>query len=415
MFTNPTPTPPPPGASKRVSFDHITLCPLNNHSHLRIPHQSLRESINKFSFNLLVSQDNNIIIYNGSDRPAAPFPSHLESQGQPFPDNAHHSTSIRATTRTPPRRMLRRAPTVLTLTSEDVKAYEDRREAETFKHMSATAAYQQQQQQQQHQHQRRAQHHAQLARGMSGMELASSSPPPSSDDDGGVEFEDEASYYPSRYRHHGHQQDDDDDDDNNNQEDDDDDEIIYRNEVDRRSSGSDAALAAAAAAVASEAGGEDEVMRELDPDDLGGGGSMDLDAESHHQLLDDTLDGTRDEGNDLQLDDDDEQDAPSPPPAPTRVPMRREPPPSRPHHATTAAGPRYGGGVGRARPGRTTAAGAVTPTPASHQQRDAADRARTGRGGGDAGGGMLVTPDAPPRATRSREERNGVARGGGRR
>ncbi|KAG8163535.1 hypothetical protein KVR01_006832 [Diaporthe batatas] len=75
--------------------------------------------------------------------------------------------------------MLRRPPTVLTLTSEDVKAYEDHREAEAFQHATAAAQLRRQQQ---------------LSRNMSGMDITGMTT--SSDDED--YSEQDASYYPNR-------------------------------------------------------------------------------------------------------------------------------------------------------------------------------------------------------------------------
>lgn len=305
-----------------------------------------------------------------------------------------------------PNRMLRRPPTTLTLTSEDVKAYEDRREAEAFKHLSAVAY----QQHHAHAHQQRRQlppPHNQLARSLSGMDLTGITTSSSSDGEGGAHDGDEdVSYYPSRYRPSATAGD-------REEEEDDEDEEIYRNEVDRSSSESE--RDDSDGAMVGERGFgqhddvEDEVMRELDPADLDGAGDMNVDAahqqqQQHHHHR-------------FGYDDDDIDYDDAPPPAPSRlVPgMRgtsREPAAAAAaaHQAQHGAG-RYGGSRAQQAQRRGGAAAeAVTPTPGAHvAQLEAIERVRAARAA------AMVTPGAPARATRSREERIGVARGGGRR
>lgn len=80
--------------------------------------------------------------------------------------------------------MLRRPPTVLTLTSEDVKAYEDRQEAEAFKDITMSTA----RQQAHHRHQQRGVQHNQLTRSMSGMDITGIT---TSSSEGGYEYDDD--------------------------------------------------------------------------------------------------------------------------------------------------------------------------------------------------------------------------------
>ncbi|KAJ4416217.1 hypothetical protein N0V82_006889 [Gnomoniopsis sp. IMI 355080] len=129
--------------------------------------------------------------------------------------------------------MLRRPPTVLSLTAEDLKAYEDRHEAEAFK--AALAA------------QKQALTPNTRQPNESVTTTTTTTTSSSSDEDfseaNNGPDEDEDSYYPRRYRMIG----------------DEDDGEIYRNEVDRSPS-SDSPSATAE--------GEDHVMTELAPDDL---------------------------------------------------------------------------------------------------------------------------------------------------
>lgn len=130
--------------------------------------------------------------------------------------------------------MLRRPPTVLSLTAEDLKAYEDRHEAEAFK--AALAA------QKQTLTPYTRQPNETNANTITTTTASSSSYEDMSEVNNGLD-EDEDSYYPRRYR----------------TIDDEDDGEIYRNEVEASPS-SNAPSAAA--------DGEDHVMTELAPDDL---------------------------------------------------------------------------------------------------------------------------------------------------
>lgn len=276
--------------------------------------------------------------------------------------------------------MLRRPPTVLTLTSEDVKAYEDHREAEAFQHATAAA------------HLRRQQ---QLSRNMSGMDITGITT--SSDDED--YSEQEASYYPNRTNSQNPRI---------SREENIEgplDEGIYRNEEDPDdyADASDGGLAREEAFI------EDQYMAEAE--------QMDLDAE--HTDDDDDDNGipgaaisnpqhTRRQQQQQQQQQQ-EPTFPSPPPAPSRLTRSTrsastEPSSSQAQHeqqqATAARLPRGAGAAQthrRAPSGRaaaaTTAADATTPTPAAQAQRDAAERIRS-------------------RTTRSRDERIGVARGG---
>ncbi|KAJ4394021.1 hypothetical protein N0V93_003238 [Gnomoniopsis smithogilvyi] len=127
--------------------------------------------------------------------------------------------------------MLRRPPTVLSLTAEDLKAYEDRHEAEAFKAALAT------QKQTLTPNTRQPNESATTTTATS-----SSSYEDTSEANNGPD-EDEGSYYPRRYR----------------TIDDEDDGEIYRNEVDASPSSNSPSAAA---------DGEDHVMTELAPDDL---------------------------------------------------------------------------------------------------------------------------------------------------
>lgn len=270
--------------------------------------------------------------------------------------------------------MLRRPPTVLTLTSEDVKAYEDHREAEAFQHATAAAQLRRQQQ---------------LSRNMSGMDITGITT--SSDDED--YSEQEASYYPnrtysqnprtSRENIQGPL-----------------DEGIYRNEEDPDDyeDASDGGLAQQEAFV------EDHHMAEA--------GQMDLDAEQTDNGDDSDIPGatvpslhhTRRRQQQHQQ----QPMFPSPPPAPPRLtrsarsastePSSSQAQSQHQHQQPAHAGrlPRGAGAAQthrRAPSGRAAAADATTPTPAAQAQRDAVERVRS-------------------RNTRSRDERIGVARGG---
>lgn len=125
--------------------------------------------------------------------------------------------------------MLRRPPTVLTLTAEDLKAYEDRHETEAFR-MALAAQKQTVTPRVHHPHDTTT----------ATTSLSSSSYEDISDSNN-LPDEDEDSYYPRRFRTI-------DDEDNGD---------IYRNEVEASSSNSTSA-----------AEGEDQVMAELAPDEL---------------------------------------------------------------------------------------------------------------------------------------------------
>ncbi|KAI7786688.1 hypothetical protein LA080_002799 [Diaporthe eres] len=276
--------------------------------------------------------------------------------------------------------MLRRPPTVLTLTSEDVKAYEDHREAEAFQHATAAAQLRRQQQ---------------LARNMSGMDITGITT--SSDEE---DYSDqEASYYPnrtysqnariSREENIGGPPD----------------EGIYRNEGDS----DDYDDASEGGQAGEDAFIEDEDMAEAE--------QMDLDADQNDNF---------DHGNreisggavpnlhhTRRQHQQQEPIFPSPPPAPSRMTRSTRSASTEPsssqagqqhqHQQQPAPAGRFARGAGaaaqthrRAPSGRAAAAvsaEATTPTPVAQAQRDAADRVRA-------------------RATRSRDERIGVSRGG---
>lgn len=129
--------------------------------------------------------------------------------------------------------MLRRPPTVLSLTAEDLKAYEDRHEAEAFK--AALAAPKQTPTS-------NTRKPDETATATTTTTNSSSSYEDISEAHNGPD-EDEDSYYPRRYRTIV----------------DEDDGDIYRNEVDRSPSSSSPSAAV---------DGEDYVMTELAPDDV---------------------------------------------------------------------------------------------------------------------------------------------------
>lgn len=124
--------------------------------------------------------------------------------------------------------MLRRPPTVLTLTAEDLKAYEDRHEAEAFK--VALAAQKQ-----------ALTHKTHHPNDTTTSSSSSSSYEDISDANNGPD-DDEDSYYPRRYR----------------TIDDQDDGEIYRNEVEASTNSNSTSAAE----------GEDQVMTELAPEEL---------------------------------------------------------------------------------------------------------------------------------------------------
>lgn len=283
--------------------------------------------------------------------------------------------------------MLRRPPTVLTLTSEDVKAYEDHREAEAFQHATAAAQLRRQQQ---------------LARNMSGMDITGITT--SSDEED--YSEQEASYYPNRtYSQNARIS-------REENIEGPPDEGIYRNEGEDSDDYEDASEGGGRAGAGEEAFIEDEDMAEAE--------HMDLDADQNDN----------DEDNDIpaggavpnlhhtrRQQHQQEPVFPSPPPAPSRMTRSTRSASTEPsssqatqqHHQQQQQQPapagRFPRGAGapaqthrRAPSGRAAAAGgpsaeATTPTPVAQAQRDAADRVRA-------------------RATRSRDERIGVARGG---
>ncbi|KUI57139.1 hypothetical protein VP1G_04464 [Cytospora mali] len=354
--------------------------------------------------------------------------------------------------------MLRRPPTVLTLTTEDVKAYEDRSEATAFKRETAAAAalhhhhHHRQRQRQHHPHQQ--QH--QLTRDVSGMDITGMTTSSSEEDDlDDDNSEAEVSYYPNAFGR-GYQ----------NQGQDHIDgptsptqrgalhrgggiphgEEIYLNEegsYDDTDSDEDGGFVEDEDMVDEPAGQEQDAP--------GGAAEMDLDAAvaAAAAAANTTFDGAN--SNDNQH--------PEPPPAPARitratrttsgepsVPHQEQqqhqqqqqqqqllqqqqqqeaapplPPPHTTRYTRTQATRRAPSGRARG-----TAAGAgveaTTPTPIAQAQRDAADRARAVRAAQaqaqaqaqvqaqGRGGSAMVTPDA--RVTRSRDERIGVPRGG---
>lgn len=139
--------------------------------------------------------------------------------------------------------MLRRPPTVLSLTAEDLKAYEDRHEAEAFK---AALASQKQTltpntRQPSHINDHNNNTNTTTATSSSSYEDISEANNGLDDDD------DEDSYYPRRYRTIDNHEDDGD---------------IYRNEVDASPSSNSGSVVADAEVE------EDQVMAELAPDEL---------------------------------------------------------------------------------------------------------------------------------------------------
>lgn len=216
--------------------------------------------------------------------------------------------------------MLRRPPTVLSLTAEDLKAYEDRHEAEAFK--AALAA---QKQTLTPSNTRQLSHiNDHNNNNTNTTTTSSSSYEDISEANNGLDDDDdEDSYYPRRYRTIDNHEDDGD---------------IYRNEVDASPSSNSGSVAAA------DADGEDQVMAELAPDEL----------------------------------------------------EARE--------SSAAPVSRFGrrAGAGAATAAAAAAAAAITPTPGV---------TLAGRTYG--GAAAVVTPEAPARQTRSRDER--ITGRGGRR
>lgn len=271
--------------------------------------------------------------------------------------------------------MLRRPPTVLALTSEDVKAYEDHREAEAFQHATAAAQLRRQQQ---------------LARNMSGMDITGITT--SSDEED--YSEQEASYYPNRtYSQNARM---------SRQENIEGlpDEGIYRNEGDSddyedASEGGD------------QAGEEDAFVED---EDMAEAERMDLDAD-HNDDDNDIPAGAAIPNLHHSRRQQQEPIFPSPPPAPSRMTrstrsastepsssqagQQQQPAPAGrfPRGAGAAAQGHRRAPSGRAAGGAAAGAEATTPTPVAQAQREAADRVRA-------------------RATRSRDERIGVTRGG---
>ncbi|KUI70197.1 hypothetical protein VM1G_05829 [Cytospora mali] len=346
--------------------------------------------------------------------------------------------------------MLRRPPTVLTLTTEDVKAYEDRSEAAAFKRETAAAAalhhHRRRQHQHQNQHQHQHQHQHQLTRDVSGMDITGMTTSSSEDDDlDDDNSEAEVSYYPSAFGR-GYQ----------NQGQDHIDgptsptqrgalhrgggiphgEEIYLNEegsYDDTDSDEDGGFVEDEDMADEPAGHEQEAP--------GGVAEMDLDAAvaaAAAAAANTTFDGANSDDN----------QHPEPPPAPSRItratrttsreppaPQHQEqqqqllqqqqqqqqepaqplPPPHTARYTRTQATRRAPSGRAR---GTVAGAGveATTPTPIAQAQRDAADRARAVRAAQaqaqaqGRGGSAMGTPDA--RVTRSRDERIGVPRGG---
>lgn len=275
--------------------------------------------------------------------------------------------------------MLRRPPTVLTLTSEDVKAYEDHREAEAFQHATAAAQLRRQQQ---------------LARNMSGMDITGITT--SSDEED--YSEQEVSYYPnrtysqnariSREENIGGPPD----------------EGIYRNEGDS----DDYEDASEGGQAGEEAFIEDEDMAEAEQMDLDADQNDNFD-DGHHEIPGGAVPNLHHTRRQQQQ----EPIFPSPPPAPSRMTRSTrsastelsssQAAQQHQHQPQPVPVGRFARGAGaaaqthrRAPSGRAAAAvsaEATTPTPVAQAQRDAADRVRA-------------------RATRSRDERIGVSRGG---
>lgn len=131
--------------------------------------------------------------------------------------------------------MLRRPPTVLSLTADDLKAYEDRHEAEAFK---AALEVQKQTLTPNTRHPNQINNNTNTTT----TTTSSSSYEDISEANNGLD-DDEDSYYPRRYR----------------TIDNEDDGDIYRNEVDASPSSNSASAAA---------DGEDQVMTELAPEEL---------------------------------------------------------------------------------------------------------------------------------------------------
>ncbi|KAI3399963.1 hypothetical protein diail_5119 [Diaporthe ilicicola] len=274
--------------------------------------------------------------------------------------------------------MLRRPPTVLTLTAEDVKAYEDHREAEAFQHATAAA---------------QLRRHQQLARNMSGMDITGITT--SSDEED--YSEQEASYYPNRtYGHNARMSRDENIEGPRDEE-------IYRNEDDS----DDYEDASEGDQAGDEEFVEDEHMAEAEAEAQEE--QMDLD----HNNSNDISGG----GPNLHHPRRHQQPVfPSPPPAPSRTTRSTRSASTEPsssqapqqstaaqraahqlqlHHGPSRLAPRPAAAQTHRRvpSGRAAAADATTPTPVAQAQRDAADRARA-------------------RVTRSRDERIGVTRGG---
>lgn len=277
--------------------------------------------------------------------------------------------------------MLRRPPTVLTLTSEDVKAYEDHREAEAFQHATAAAQLRRQQQ---------------LARNMSGMDITGITT--SSDEED--YSEQEASYYPTRtYSQNARIS-------REENIEGPPDEGIYRNEGDSDDYED--------ASEGGQAGGEEAFVED---EDMAEAEHMDLDADQNDDVDDDIPAGAVPNLHHTRRQQQ-EPIFPSPPPAPSRMTrstrsastepsssqagqqheqqQQQQPPPAGrfPRGAGAAAQSHRRAPSGRAAAAaRGASAEAITPTPVAQAQRDAADRVRA-------------------RATRSRDERIGVTRGG---
>lgn len=277
--------------------------------------------------------------------------------------------------------MLRRPPTVLTLTSEDVKAYEDHREAEAFQHATAAAQLRRQQQ---------------LARNMSGMDITGITT--SSDEED--YSEQEASYYPTRtYSQNARIS-------REENIEGPPDEGIYRNEGDSDDYED--------ASEGGQAGGEEAFVED---EDMAEAEHMDLDADQHDDDNNDIPAGAVPNLHHTRRQHQQEPIFPSPPPAPSRMtrstrsastePSSSQAGQQQQQHQQPAPAGRFPRGAGaaaqthrRAPSGRAAAAAgagasaeATTPTPVAQAQRDAADRVRA-------------------RATRSRDERIGVTRGG---
>lgn len=357
--------------------------------------------------------------------------------------------------------MLRRPPTVLTLTSEDVKAYEDRQEVEAFKEITMTAAAAAHHHNHQHHQHRGAPQHNQLTRSMSGMDITgitTSSSEGEYDDNSVVEHIGEAEYEVEgeEVEEQGEVYDEEEDEANQSYV-----PNRYMNMRHVRERARWRGLAPAQGGGPAEnndveGGGQDEevegqgiYLNEDDPFTVGSNNNNNNNSVEAGALSERHVISGAEEDEDMV---DVEEHAashppqpphhrqprhlhhPEPPPAPSRITTRstragsREPTSAQTASSTTTTTTaRYtGGGAAsrataaqtsshrRAHSGRSTTTAtamgqhheAVTPTPVITSQAQ--------RGAGRSAAGAFVTPEA--RVTRSRDERIGVgARGAGRR